>query len=119
MSVDLEDYFCDLPINEWSKYKSRILETTDILLNLFEETNTKATFFVVGYFAEKFPELIKKIHDQGHEIGSHTFSHIDLRTTSKNNIEIGKNKITQKENFELSQNFGFFNFIYIYLLISF
>jgi len=34
-------------------------------------------------------------------------------------IEIGKNKIAQKENLELSQNFGFFNFIYIYLLISF
>jgi len=92
MSVDLEDYFCDLPINEWSKYKSRILETTDTLLNLFEETNTKATFFVVGYFAEKFPKLIKKIHDQGHEIGSHTFSHIDLRTVSKNDIEIDLEK---------------------------
>ena len=42
-----------------------------------------------------------------------------IKENNKNNIEIGKNKITQKENFELSQNFGFFNFIYIYLLISF
>jgi peptidoglycan-N-acetylglucosamine deacetylase len=92
MSVDLEDYFCDLPVNEWSKYKSRILQTTDTLLNLFEETNTKATFFVVGYFAEKFPELIKKIHDQGHEIGSHTFSHIDLRKYNKLEIELDLKK---------------------------
>lgn len=87
MSVDLEDYFCDLPINQWSQYKSRLVETTIPLLDLFEEYDTKATFFVVGYFAEKFPNLIKKIHDKGHEIATHTFSHIDLRKFSKNEIE--------------------------------
>ena len=87
MSVDLEDYFCDLPINEWSQYKSRIIETTNPLLDLFEEYNVKATFFVVGYFAEKFPKLIKQIHDKGHEIATHTFSHIDLRKVSKSEIE--------------------------------
>ena len=87
MSVDLEDYFCDLPINEWSKYKSRIIETTNPLLDLFDEYNVKATFFVVGYFAEKFPKLIKQIYDKGHEIGTHTFSHIDLRKVSKSEIE--------------------------------
>ena len=87
MSVDLEDYFCDLPINEWSKYKSRIIETTNPLLDLFDEYNVKAIFFVVGYFAEKFPKLIKQIYDKGHEIGTHTFSHIDLRKVSKSEIE--------------------------------
>ena len=86
MSVDLEDYFCDLPINEWSKYKSRIRETTVPLLDMFENYNVKATFFVVGYFAEKFPDLIKLIHDKGHEIGTHTFSHIDLRKVSKDEL---------------------------------
>ena len=35
MSVDLEDYFCDLPIDTWNKYESRIVKTTDILLELF------------------------------------------------------------------------------------
>jgi peptidoglycan-N-acetylglucosamine deacetylase len=87
MSVDLEDYFCDLPITEWSKHKSRILETTLPILDLFEEYDVTATFFVVGYFAEKFPNLIKQIHDKGHEIASHTFSHIDLRKTSKSELE--------------------------------
>lgn len=87
MSVDLEDYFCDLPFEQWPKYKTRIEQTTLPILDIFEENNVKATFFVVGYFAEKFPNLIKTIHDKGHEIGTHTFSHIDLRKVSKNELE--------------------------------
>ena len=87
MSVDLEDYFCDLPFNEWSKYESRIESTTDVLLELFEKYDVKATFFTLGYIAEKFPKLIKKIHDKGHELASHTYSHIDLRKVSKDEFE--------------------------------
>ena len=86
MSVDLEDYFCDLPFSQWPNYRSRIVETTNPLLEFFDNYNIKATFFVVGYFAEKFPDLIKKIHDKGHEIGTHTYSHIDLRKTSKEEL---------------------------------
>lgn len=79
MSVDLEDYYCDLPFLEWPKYKDRVVENTEMILELFEKYNIKATFFVVGYIAEKFPELVKKIFEQGHEIGSHSYSHNDLR----------------------------------------
>lgn len=87
MSVDLEDYFCDLPFSEWSKYPSRVEKTTDVLLELFEEFGVKATFFTLGYIGEKFPNLIKKIYDKGHEIGSHSYSHIDLRKVSKDEAE--------------------------------
>ena len=45
MSVDLEDYFCDLPFSEWVSYESRIEETTDVILELFEKYNVTATFF--------------------------------------------------------------------------
>ena len=83
MTVDLEDYFCDLPFNEWSKYESRIEKTVTPILEMFERHKVLATFFVVGYFAEKFPALIKQIHDQGHELSSHTYAHIDLRKVSK------------------------------------
>jgi len=83
MTVDLEDYFCDLPFNEWSKYESRIEKTVTPILEMFERHKVLATFFVVGYIAEKFPALIKQIHDQGHEISSHTYAHIDLRKVSK------------------------------------
>jgi len=87
MSVDLEDYYCDLPFSEWSKYESRIIKNTEKILILFEKYNVNATFFVLGYIAEKFPELIKKISDLGHEISSHTYSHIDLRKVNKEEFE--------------------------------
>lgn len=87
MSVDLEDYFCDLPFEKWSKFPSRIEKTTDLILELFDEYDVKATFFTLGYIGEKFPNLVKKIHDNGHEIGSHSYSHIDLRKVSKDEVE--------------------------------
>ena len=87
MSVDLEDYYCDLPFSEWSKYNSRVVKNTGKILELFEKYDVKATFFVLGYIAEKFPELIKKISDLGHEISSHTYSHIDLRKVNKEEFE--------------------------------
>ena len=61
MTVDLEDYFCDLKFENWKNYKSRVEETTEIILDLFDKYNVNATFFTVGYIAERFPELIEKI----------------------------------------------------------
>lgn len=87
MSVDLEDYFCDLPFSEWVSYESRIEETTDVILELFEKYNVTATFFSLGYIAEKFPHLIEKICSLGHEIASHGYSHLDLRKISKDDFE--------------------------------
>jgi polysaccharide deacetylase family protein (PEP-CTERM system associated) len=87
MSVDLEDYFCDLPFSEWSQYPHRIIETTQVLLDLFDKHHVKATFFALGYFADKFPDLIKNIHEQGHELASHSYSHPDLRKITKNEFE--------------------------------
>lgn len=87
MSVDLEDYYCDLPFSEWSKYESRIVENTGVVLDLFEKYRVKATFFVLGYIAEKFPELIKKISDLGHEIASHSYAHVDIRKVSREQFE--------------------------------
>src|SRR3989338_5033280 len=87
MSVDLEDYYCDLPFSEWSKYESRVIKNTERILDLFEKYDVKATFFVLGYIAEKFPDMIKKISDMGHEIASHSYAHIDLRKVSKKQFE--------------------------------
>ena len=87
MTVDLEDYYCDLPISQWSKFESRVEQNTHVILDLFEKYDVKATFFTLGYIGEKFPELIKEIIDKGHEIASHSYSHIDLRKHTKENIE--------------------------------
>ena len=81
LSFDLEDWFhiLDIPgtkgIDHWSKYEPKIENITHNLLNILQKKNTKATFFVLGWVAEKYPELIKKIYGYGHEIGCHGYGH--------------------------------------------
>lgn len=87
MSVDLEDFFCDLPFEQWSNYESRVKKNTKKILELFEKYEIKATFFTLGYIADKFPDLIKEIDDRGHEIASHSYAHLDIRKTSKEEFE--------------------------------
>ena len=87
MSVDLEDYFCDLPFDTWKNYESRIINTTRVLLDLFKKYDASATFFCLGYIAEQFPELIEEIIKDGHEIASHGYSHIDIRKMSPEHFE--------------------------------
>jgi len=82
LSVDLEDYFCDLPFSSWPNYTSRIIQTTEMLLELLTKYKVTATFFTLGYIADRYPELIEKIVSLGHEIASHSYSHPDLRKIS-------------------------------------
>ena len=87
MSVDLEDFFCDLPFSEWNNYDQRVIRNTEYILELFEKYNVTATFFTVGYIAELHPELIEKIVSQGHEIASHSYYHCDIRKMNKEKFE--------------------------------
>jgi len=88
MSVDLEDYFCDLPFSEWDNYEGRVEVNTKLILNLFEKYKVTATFFTVGYVAEKNPELIEQIISKGHEISSHGYAHLDARKLTKEKFEL-------------------------------
>lgn len=76
-TVDLEDWYQGLEIDhsEWNRFESRVERSTDRLLELLDKFRVKATFFVLGYVAEQHPQLVKKIASQGHEIGSHCYSH--------------------------------------------
>lgn len=80
-SVDFEDWYQGLeiiPFETWDKYEARIERNCHKILEILNRNNTKATFFVLGYLAEKYPGLIKLIHSEGHEIGSHGFSHAQI-----------------------------------------
>ena len=88
MSVDLEDYYCDLPFVDWPKYQERVTDNTKLILDLFERYNVSATFFTLGYVAEKFPELIETIVAKGHEIATHSYAHLDARKISEDEFEI-------------------------------
>lgn len=93
MSVDLEDWFCVsnlnevIPRNEWDQCESRVVKNAHQLLKLFEAYNVKATFFVLGWIAERFPELIREIEDKGHEISLHGYFHLQLTRISQKEFE--------------------------------
>lgn len=81
MTVDVEDYFHVAAFanvispSEWDNWPNRVEANTEKLLELFDRENLKITFFVLGWVAERYPALIKKLHEQGHEIASHGYSH--------------------------------------------
>ena len=81
LSVDVEDYFqvrsfADrITFSSWDSYETRFGRNTRELLELFRKYNAKATFFVLGWNAEKDPNLVKEIARDGHEIASHGWSH--------------------------------------------
>jgi polysaccharide deacetylase family protein (PEP-CTERM system associated) len=81
MTVDVEDYFQvsgfarSIAQSQWDSMESRVCRNTERLLSLFGQSGTKATFFVLGWVAERFPELVKRIHRDGHELASHSYDH--------------------------------------------
>ncbi len=81
LSVDVEDWFqvgaFEKVIDkaDWDGLMSRVERNTDAVLALFGETGVKATFFTLGWVAKRYPALIRRIVDQGHEIASHGWDH--------------------------------------------
>jgi polysaccharide deacetylase family protein (PEP-CTERM system associated) len=81
MTVDVEDYFHVsafakvISPTQWSQWPSTVERNTQRLLDLFDEADIKATFFVLGWVAERFPQLVRDIVARGHEIASHGYSH--------------------------------------------
>src|SRR6185503_8992014 len=81
MSIDVEDYFhvsafaSALDRANWPKFEARVERNTHRLLDLFDEHNTRSTFFVLGWVAERCPELIRELHRRGHEVACHGLTH--------------------------------------------
>jgi polysaccharide deacetylase family protein (PEP-CTERM system associated) len=79
-TVDLEEWFhvcgvSTLARPEWDRLPSRVEVTTRLVLDLLDDAGVRATFFVVGWVAERYPRLIETVRTAGHEIGSHSYSH--------------------------------------------
>lgn len=78
LTFDIEDWYnCDFITTDlnWDKYEVRIHEGVDRILNELQTRNLKATFFCLGWIAENHPNVIQKIHAQGHHIGCHSYQH--------------------------------------------
>lgn len=81
MTVDVEDYFQVSAFDDvvsradWDGMESRVVRNTERLLDLFAEFGVRATFFVLGWVAERQPALVRSIAERGHEIASHGYGH--------------------------------------------
>ncbi len=81
LSIDVEDYFHVSAFREqvrpdtWEQFESRVERNTDKTLAVLDSTGTKATFFVLGWVAERHPQLARKIAEHGHEVACHGYSH--------------------------------------------
>lgn len=81
LSVDVEDYFMVEAFSgvvdrgSWDNWESRVVSSTQRALDLFDRHNAKATFFFVGWVAEKFPQLVRDVHSRGHELACHSYWH--------------------------------------------
>jgi len=82
ISIDVEDWFhiLDSPvvpeIEAWGGLELRAEANMNVILEVLAETNTKATFFWLGWMAEKMPDLVRKCLNEGHEIASHGYGHL-------------------------------------------
>ncbi len=109
LTVDLEDWFQVynfsrvIPFCEWHSQEQRIVRNTQRLLDILDQHNTKATFFVLGWTAEHYPFLVKEIQARGHEIACHGYNHKPIfkmnRHEFKEDLEKAVNAIKKATGF--------------------
>lgn len=93
ISIDLEDWFCVNNLSgvitraDWDSCELRVRESTEKILRLFERHRTRATFFTLGWVAERAPELIREIESAGHEIAVHGYDHLLLTRITPEEFE--------------------------------
>ena len=79
LTVDVEEYFHPTEVvrdlKEWGSLPCRLNLQIPRILELFERRGVKATFFTLGWVAERFPALVRQIVEAGHEIGCHSYAH--------------------------------------------
>ncbi|HQP30471.1 MAG TPA: DUF3473 domain-containing protein [Deltaproteobacteria bacterium] len=81
LTIDVEEFFQVhalsrvVSMDTWDAYPSSVEESAELILNLLEARGVKATFFCLGWIAERHPGLIRRIHRAGHEIASHGYAH--------------------------------------------
>ena len=81
LTIDVEDYYQvsayegRLQRSQWSRLESRVVKNTELLLEALAQAGVRGTFFILGWVAERFPQLARDIHAAGHEIGCHSYWH--------------------------------------------
>lgn len=81
LTVDVEDYFQVsafkplMPLDRWHLQECRVERNVDLILQLFARHGARATFFTLGWIAERYPDLVRRIVAEGHELASHGYEH--------------------------------------------
>lgn len=81
LTIDVEDYFQVsafapyIARSDWELRECRVERNVDRILSMLDRHQTQATFFTLGWIAERYPQLIRRIADQGHEVASHGYGH--------------------------------------------
>lgn len=81
LTIDVEEHFQVAAFEDvvspkdWEIHESRVVKNTNLILDLLEKHKTKATFFIVGWTAERHPDMVREIASQGHDIGCHSYMH--------------------------------------------
>jgi polysaccharide deacetylase family protein (PEP-CTERM system associated) len=89
LTFDVEDYFhvhafeSVIPRAQWPSIPLRVCENTRLILELLRDYDTRATFFVLGWVADRHPELVREIADDGHELASHGYAHEAVDTLTR------------------------------------
>lgn len=82
MTVDVEDYFQvsafepHIARDQWERLPCRVERNMERILALFDEYNVQATFFVLGWMAERYPQMVRHLSEAGHEVASHGYEHV-------------------------------------------
>jgi polysaccharide deacetylase family protein (PEP-CTERM system associated) len=90
MTIDVEDYFqvsafaSTIPRERWESLPCRVERNIDIALALLDEGKAHATFFTLGWIAERYPAIVRRIVDNGHELASHGYGHQRVSELSRN-----------------------------------
>lgn len=80
-TVDVEDYFQvsafadQIPLSSWDSMESRVENNTHRILDLLDRHQVRGTFFILGWTAQRYPDLVREISQRGHEIGTHSYWH--------------------------------------------
>ncbi|RJP20688.1 MAG: DUF3473 domain-containing protein [Candidatus Abyssobacteria bacterium SURF_5] len=81
LTIDVEDYFqvesfkSLVKFESWEQFALRVEANVDRLLAILEEEQIRCTFFVLGWIADRAPQVVRRIHGQGHEVASHGYAH--------------------------------------------
>lgn len=92
LTFDIEEWFLSTsnkrnPPSTWPRFENRVERNTDAILEILGSKNVQATFFILGWIAEQYPDLINRIASAGHEIGYHTYFHQRLSEFTKDEFK--------------------------------